>query len=200
MTISMNICAQYIDAYNYGFGFGKYERGAQALCSGNYNDALGEFLEGVKYHPMNYEGIGICYELGFGVERDTDDALEAYQTGARLGSMECNAALQRIRQHGFYQESQKNAFIINLRASLQARYSSAGTGGGVNWGSPSSGSNSSGSSGRTCAGCHGSGKCTGCAGRGEYRGEGYYGTQMFDCPVCSGTGNCKVCYGKGVIR
>jgi len=67
-------------------------------------------------------------------------------------------------------------------------------------GSSSGGSRGSGSSEIRCSGCHGSGKCTGCAGRGEYRGEGYYGTQWFDCPVCGGTGNCKVCHGSGVIR
>lgn len=46
----------------------------------------------------------------------------------------------------------------------------------------------------TCHTCNGSGRCTACAGRGEYRtSDGYY----LDCPVCHGTGNCQVCHGRG---
>lgn len=46
----------------------------------------------------------------------------------------------------------------------------------------------------TCHTCNGSGRCTACAGRGEYRtSDGYY----LDCPVCHGTGCCQVCKGRG---
>ncbi len=63
-----------------------------------------------------------------------------------------------------------------------------------NYNTSPSGSNNSGD--LTCPSCHGTGKCTGCAGRGEYRGNG----TLLDCPVCNGRGTCRGCYGKGTIR
>ena len=47
-----------------------------------------------------------------------------------------------------------------------------------------------------CKGCGGSGKCTGCAGRGWYK----YTVYVDNCAVCNGTGRCGVCYGRGTIR
>lgn len=51
------------------------------------------------------------------------------------------------------------------------------------------------SSGRTCAGCHGTGRCSYCKGLGITS----YG-ETHDCLVCGGSGNCKVCHGQGIIR
>lgn len=48
----------------------------------------------------------------------------------------------------------------------------------------------------SCPNCHGNGKCTGCAGRGEYKRDGRY----YDCPICNGTGRCQSCYGSGKLR
>lgn len=47
----------------------------------------------------------------------------------------------------------------------------------------------------SCHQCNGSGKCSGCAGRGEYRSNGYY----YDCPSCRGTGKCLGCHELGHI-
>lgn len=62
------------------------------------------------------------------------------------------------------------------------------------------------SNGRTCRGCNGTGRCTGCI-NSKYPGKtltrniytagpDYYS----DCPVCGGNAKCKVCFGKGVIN
>jgi hypothetical protein len=48
-----------------------------------------------------------------------------------------------------------------------------------------------------CPTCHGSGKCTSCAGRGYTIVNG----TMYDCNMCSGTGKCFApgCYGSGEV-
>lgn len=61
------------------------------------------------------------------------------------------------------------------------------------------------SQGRTCAGCHGTGVCTMCQGKGGYyTNSGTYtgsGSKTWhQCSSCHGSGKCGVCYGKGVIR
>ncbi len=61
------------------------------------------------------------------------------------------------------------------------------------------------SQGRTCAGCHGTGVCTMCQGKGGYyTNSGTYtgsGSKTWhQCSSCHGSGKCGVCYGKGTIR
>lgn len=72
-----------------------------------------------------------------------------------------------------------------------------GYGGGSNGGSSSS-------SGRTCAGCRGTGICTACKGEGGYwletgRYTGKNTKQWENCTGCHRSGKCGVCYGKGKI-
>ena len=50
---------------------------------------------------------------------------------------------------------------------------------------------------RKCPSCHGTGKCTHCAGRGWKRRT--YDGVVDDCVGCDGTGRCGVCHGKGYI-
>ena len=54
------------------------------------------------------------------------------------------------------------------------------------------------SSKTTCPICHGTGRCTSCAGRGWK--EGQYVSGVYDCSVCNGGGQCSMCYGRGFIR
>ena len=51
----------------------------------------------------------------------------------------------------------------------------------------------------TCPVCHGTGKCSTCAGRGWKKHDGYSGS-VYDCIICHGTGRCTSCYGRGTIR
>ena len=46
---------------------------------------------------------------------------------------------------------------------------------------------------RPCAGCHGTGLCSMCKGKGWYEYQG----KVYDCSVCHGSGRCGVCHGKG---
>lgn len=191
----------YNSAYNYGYGLGMYEKGKIALSEDEYDDAFECFTKGTDYHPICYEGVGVCYELGFGVEIDYDEALEAYRTGATYGIDACKSAIIRIKREGFWPKSRRSTFLRNLKASMNAGYGIPNVGYGSGYGGSGS-SGSSGSSSVTCSGCHGTGKCTGCAGRGQYMGESpFSGDKMLlTCPVCNGSGRCGVCYGRGSIR
>ena len=50
---------------------------------------------------------------------------------------------------------------------------------------------------KTCHGCHGSGKCKNCNGKGWFERLGVKGTM--DCPNCT-NGKCSICGGTGTIR
>ena len=156
------------NAYNAGRGMMMYFQGVTALCEERFDDAYELFYEGIQYNLMNYEGLGVCNELGFGVSVDYDDALSYYKVGANKGNIACKQHLQRIKQSGFWTQGDKKTFLSNLRASQRANSGvnpSYGVGGayGGNYGG-SSGSSSS--SEYTCPTCHGSGLCNICAGRG----------------------------------
>lgn len=47
----------------------------------------------------------------------------------------------------------------------------------------------------TCVSCHGDGKCSSCAGRGQK--QNMYNHQYYDCTICRGSGKCQHCYGLG---
>lgn len=72
-----------------------------------------------------------------------------------------------------------------------------GSGGGGNYNGGSGGGG--GRDYTECPICHGNGKCSMCAGRGEYRYEGMYGQPggIMDCSQCHGSGRCQSCYGSG---
>ena len=80
--------------------------------------------------------------------------------------------------------------IIKLQQTMNQTGTS--TGGGYSGGS---------NSGTICANCHGSGRCTYCAGRGERRYEGNYGYSggIMECSQCHGSGTCPYCHGRGHI-
>lgn len=74
--------------------------------------------------------------------------------------------------------------------------------------SSSGGSNSSTSSSSSkyskydndnCPSCHGSGRCSVCAGRGEMEYDRMSG-ERHDCWDCNGSGNCTFCYGSGKMH
>ena len=197
--LAINCLAQN-NAYNMGYGWGRYDRGVSALCEGDFSEAFDYFEEGANYHPMCYEGIGICYELGFGVEVDYDEAWDAYTTGANAGVQACKLHLKRINRDGYWPKSYRKTFLANLR-NAQGNSSVTvpnvgGYGGGYD---NSSGSNSVYT---TCRICGGSGVCKSCGGRGgEWRDTGYYtGSNVqswIACPSCRGNKQCFNCHGTG---
>ncbi|MBR0275465.1 MAG: hypothetical protein IJQ76_04585 [Prevotella sp.] len=185
------------NAYNMGYGWGRYDRGVTALCNGDYSEAYDFFVEGANYHPMCYEGIGVCYELGFGVDVDYDEAWNAYTIGANAGVPACKQAIRRINQNGYWPQSYRKTFLVNLRNAqgVNVTPNVGGYGGSDN-------SSGSGSAYTTCRICGGSGTCTSCGGRGgEYRDTGYYtGSSIqswIPCPSCRGSKKCFNCHGTG---
>lgn len=187
------------NAYNFGAGWAMYINGVSALCNDNYSEAFNQFYKGIDYNIMNYEGLGICYELGFGVSVNQDKAWNAYTIGANKGNLACKQALQRIRESGYYSEANKQIFLKNLKAvHNNANYGTTPNvgGGGLSGGYSDGHSSSSGSSSYTCPTCHGTGRCTICAGRG-YR---IYNSRYIDCTMCNGGGACYGCHGRGSIR
>lgn len=79
--------------------------------------------------------------------------------------------------------------IIKLQKQLEPTLPSSG------------GSSSNGRDYSKCPDCYGNGKCSSCAGRGEYRYDGQYGQPggIMDCSRCRGTGKCQTCYGSGHV-
>ena len=201
-----NIDAQinpYYNMYNMGRGTKMYNDGMLHIMRGEDDEAFESFRNGINYTADNFTGLGICFELGFGTSVNTDKAWELYCEGARRGSNECKMAINRIRNQGFTSgtSASRNNFrnLIKIQQNaLENVYGNGGyNGGGFNGGNNNgNNSRSSNSDQLTCPSCHGSGKCTGCAGRGEYRLNG----TLSDCAICNGRGTCRGCYGKGWIR
>lgn len=82
--------------------------------------------------------------------------------------------------------------ILKLQQTINQTMGTSTGGGGYGGGS---------SSGMICANCHGSGRCTYCAGRGERRYEGNYGysSGVMECSQCRGSGTCPYCHGRGSL-
>lgn len=208
---ALTLSAQYFNpynnqSYNWGYGMALVQKGEIAIVNGNYEEAVAKFEEAyeLNYYPAA-ANLGLCYELGIGVDRDEYYADLYYEDGAEHGNADCRRAINRINNQGHYTEAQRATLLRNLTAYYQARFPSAGyvPAGGYNSGT--SGSGNSLSSGRTCISCNGTGRCTTCNGQGWYYHEtGYYIGNSHQtrttCPVCNGTGRCGTCRGQGIIR
>lgn len=66
---------------------------------------------------------------------------------------------------------------------------------GYNNGGNYNNNNSNNQQNNTCVSCHGDGKCSSCAGRGQK--QNMYNHQYYDCTICRGSGKCQHCYGLG---
>ena len=88
--------------------------------------------------------------------------------------------------------SQKGVVSGNFNSgnNMNPNMGSGGMNGGYN-------GNNNRSSEYTCPTCHGTGRCTSCAGRGEWRGND---GRLYDCRMCHGSGVCYGCHGKRTIR
>lgn len=101
----------------------------------------------------------------------------------------CHGAGSTVFVTGSYANESNGGYVGGVSGSVSGGYSGNSNN--------DTRRNRSSSGDLTCPGCHGSGKCTGCAGRGEKRNSNGY---LTDCAVCNGKGTCRVCYGKGTIR
>ena len=203
--------AQNVDYGSFFRGQTLYHKGNYALMNNEFGEAVNAFAEGTNYHPDNYEGLGICFELGFGDDADKETALDCYKEGAKKGSANCRRQLSRIKKNGFWAATKENRrrYINKLKAKYNYNSSGGGnygnggyTGGTLTMPNNSGSGSSSGSTYTTCSGCGGSGKCTGCGGSGKYWVDSgmYTGSgsrTQVNCGSCGGSGRCGGCHGRG---
>lgn len=188
------------NAYNSGYAMGMVLKGQSLIAEGEYTEGFNEFLsawEDYSYYPA-LECLGVCYEVGIGVERDVDMADIYYEEGAHHNEPNCINAIRRINSQGHFPASRRN----NIIAGLQAKFG-GGSNPSYNGGYSSSSSTNNGSSTYSkCRICGGSGICTSCNGSGgEWRDTGYYtgsgNKSWINCPSCNGNKRCFNCHGTG---
>ncbi len=163
------------------------------------------FYDRYIYHPL--------YGNLYATQRNSDGSITYMpQNFAGTPALQLNAVLvsadrQRMEERITSSLGYASINMINSYTSMgedggraAQRWADANAasqrGGGYNGGFNNGNSRSSNSDEITCPNCHGSGNCTGCAGRGEYRMNG----RLSDCAICNGGGSCRMCHGRGTIR
>ena len=186
-------------AADYGKSLGLCLRGQMKLIEGDYSEAFDAFREAMRLE--NAEAmffVGACCELGMGVDVDLDLAKECYSLGSEYGNLNAKQAIERINRDGYWPATDqvRQSFRTILKTQIEIRSNAAMMNRDFNnnWDSKSSKSTNNYGS---CPNCHGTGRCTMCAGRGEWRGnDGKY----FDCSICHGGGQCPSCHGSLKLR
>ena len=208
-----------MDAYRAGQQMAKqYMQQQEQMLRSNPLQMWGHIVEEIAtgYYEKAYEHLeyladecedgkaclyaGYMNELGLGTTRSLSDAKYYYKAGQDNGNKECKSELKRIAGGGKLGKNFKSAFIGYFQNIYSVGVSSANS---INFGSSSfsgggtfNGNHSSSSNEYTCPTCHGTGRCTMCAGRGEY----WYNGNHYDCSMCHGGGACYGCHGKRTIR
>lgn len=140
-----------------------FEDGRNALMEKSYSSALRYFKRSVRLgNNLAIAYIGNMYELGMGVEVNTETAKAWYNKGNNRGDNLSTNNLKRVRRYGFWKANSKNrsTYIQNLKnISNMAAIMSQQIVDGMDWGtsSSSSGSNNRRSSGGACSNCGGTG-------------------------------------------
>lgn len=169
-----------------------FEDGLSALCNKSYSSAL-KYLErsaNLGYaQAMSY--VGNMYELGIGVEANTQTAKTWYNKGKDNNDNLSQANLNRIKQYGFWEATASNRRIYvqnlndmwNLAGAMSAQIVN-----GMDWGtSSSSGSSSSSrrSNSGVCSNCGGTGVSpTPNSGGSLSSWVAHYNSQGNKCPYC----------------
>ena len=107
--------------YNCGSAAGLISRGAQLIANQKYREAWMTFQMLKSKSQLHNRGgeacywLGVCNELGYGVEQNTTAARSYYKLSKILEYQPAFKALQRIETHGFYDATEKNRrqFIDN---------------------------------------------------------------------------------------
>lgn len=194
-------------AYDYGKSLGLCINGKFELANGNYRQAFKAFSEAMELE--NIEAIfflGVCYELGMGVEVNHEIAYDCYTLAKDYGNANARAAVERIEQNGYWvaTDNTRKNFCNNLKVLLDMQRN-ATIMNTDNYNDRNSNRSNDRSSSYNCSGCGGTGNCTSCKGTGKvmYDTGGYVGRDIktiTNCPVCKGSGKCGVCHGSGRIR
>jgi TPR repeat protein len=139
--------------------------------------------------------IGVCCELGMGVNVNHELAKECYSLGSQYGSINAKQAIERINQNGFWPATDQTR--QNFRNALKMQIEIQGNAAMMNRNFNNSNQSNSTKDYGACPNCHGTGRCTMCAGRGEWKdNNGIY----HDCSICHGGGQCPSCHGSGKLR
>lgn len=166
-------------------GYSLVISGKLALVHGEYEEAYDKFTEAW----MEYDFIpalvyiGACEELGLGCDRNLEDADSYYMEGAKNWNLDCIAAIQRINTTGHWKKSDRAAYILMIKKTVQYLISGGTVG---TFSNPQMNSDVD----HSCRACNNTGICNGC------HGTGYaYGTTR--CNMCHGSGRCMNCGGRG---
>ena len=133
--------------------------------------------------------------LGLGVNVNHELAKECYSLGSQYGSINAKQAIERINQNGFWPATDQTR--QNFRNALKMQIEIQGNAAMMNRNFNNSNQSNSTKDYGACPNCHGTGRCTMCAGRGEWKdNNGIY----HDCSICHGGGQCPSCHGSGKLR
>ncbi|MCD8296536.1 MAG: hypothetical protein LUC88_03080 [Prevotella sp.] len=151
-----NVSVKAQSAYQYGANLFEHFyliiAGEQALVDGDYSTAIDNFIKaGEKNYADGAYYLGLCCELGFGVQRDCQKAHNFYTIASNMGYTEAKQALNRIAREGYYSDTDANrnkvrSQIASMMAQRQANNEAWRSANGSGIGSSSSGSSSSSSS------------------------------------------------------
>lgn len=108
-------------------GHVEFRLGVQNVNSEQLDSAVGNFKSAtVHRHPAATFNLGVCYELGLGVEKNLRRAMECYRTAASLGHKTAMFNLGVFYVHGYGGlEKNKKAAKACIKAAGEMGLSSA---------------------------------------------------------------------------
>lgn len=186
-------------AYELGQSLGLCSQGQIYLIQGLYSEAFNAFDQAMNL--QNIEAvffIGVCYELGMGVDVNHELAYDCYALAKKYGDANGRVAIDRINKSGYWPatEQTRQNFRNALKTDLEIK-GNAAIMNSNNHNNMERSNNTNTRSSINCPVCHGTGRCRMCAGRGEWQGnDGEY----IDCRMCHGGGQCSNCHGSGKLR
>jgi len=191
--MSMVVSCYYSNAQDYG----------RLLCSGTYGYlSFFEFWGSSSWiNYGNYDGFvyenAIVFKINGEVKMkylykgQNSDGGRLYRHWDSSAGREGNTVLVFNSSNGtIYSTDGKTKFEKGGTAPAPSQqYNGYNNGGNYN------NNNSNNQQNNTCVSCHGDGKCSSCAGRGQK--QNMYNHQYYDCTICRGSGKCQHCYGLG---
>ena len=191
--MSMVVSCYYSNAQDYG----------RLLCSGTYGYlSFFEFWGSSSWiNYGNYDGFvyenAIVFKINGEVKMkylykgQNSDGGRLYRYWDSSAGREGNTVLVFNSSNGtIYSTDGKTKFEKGGTAPAPSQqYNGYNNGGNYN------NNNSNNQQNNTCVSCHGDGKCSSCAGRGQK--QNMYNHQYYDCTICRGSGKCQHCYGLG---
>lgn len=163
--------------------------GVQCLATGDYKAAIKFFEEVVDNNGIEaLSYLGAMAELGLGMNRDCNLALEFYQYGASRGSEDCQQSLKELNTNGYCWKDEEEflSCVRRLYAQHVAEAEAWKATESTIVTSPSSSSSSSSYSTSNCPYCNGTGVTLSPSSGGNMSNMvAYYNSQGQKCPYCN---------------